>query len=132
MKSLIRHLYYNQKNYKNYYQLQQIYVVNHSLTNTKNKMTLSFLCFTEFITNDDIKTCKICKHYNVIHWVCSKVVKHGSKHLACVCNGQDCLYSSNLKVELRCKATTTLACPPEPGNNNGIATASNTQRFVPG
>lgn len=23
---------------------------------------------------------------------CSKVVEHGSKHLACVSNGQDCLY----------------------------------------
>ncbi len=95
-------------------------------------MTLSFSCFTKFITNDDIKTCKICKHYNVIRWVCSKVVKHGSKHLTCVSNGQDCLYSSNLKVELRCKATTTLACPPEPSSNSETATASSTQRFVPG
>jgi hypothetical protein len=40
----------------------------------KNKdMTLFILCFTEFITNDDIKTCKRVK---IIHWVCFNVHKN--------------------------------------------------------
>jgi len=40
----------------------------------KNKdMTLFILCFTEFITNDDIKT---CKHVKIIHWVCFNVHKN--------------------------------------------------------
>jgi GR25 family glycosyltransferase involved in LPS biosynthesis len=36
-------------------------------------MTLFILCFTEFITNDDIKT---CKHVKIINWVCFNVHKN--------------------------------------------------------
>ncbi len=79
--SLIKHLYYYQKNIRKLLPTStNIHCASLVEKYKKRDMTLSSLWFIEFIINDDLKTCKICKHDKVIHWVCFNVHRYLKKY----------------------------------------------------